>query len=167
MRRKGHVNNVIYNRYAESARVNWLTGFATTAPSEQRQDWSDLMTPRGLGLILRSIKTDFKLPIVYPDRVTVLHKLAEKPDRTSDSIALEAVVLSERHKRPAARCYEDIAVYDYVKAKRAPLKDFMVDQLREVYDLQEKSRAVVEDDVCRLYQTIQQIEARAVPSAAS
>ncbi|UNI15905.1 hypothetical protein JDV02_002391 [Purpureocillium takamizusanense] len=136
----GHVNNVIYNRYAESARVNWVTSYAATAEPAQRQQWDELMTPRSIGLILRSIKTDYKLPITYPDQVTVIHKLAVKPDYGADSVILEAVILSEQHKRIAARCFEDIAVYDYQAAKRAPLKDFMVDELRTVYDLQEKNK---------------------------
>ncbi|UNI15906.1 hypothetical protein JDV02_002391 [Purpureocillium takamizusanense] len=137
---QGHVNNVIYNRYAESARVNWVTSYAATAEPAQRQQWDELMTPRSIGLILRSIKTDYKLPITYPDQVTVIHKLAVKPDYGADSVILEAVILSEQHKRIAARCFEDIAVYDYQAAKRAPLKDFMVDELRTVYDLQEKNK---------------------------
>ncbi|OAQ80848.1 thioesterase superfamily protein [Purpureocillium lilacinum] len=137
----GHVNNVIYNRFAESARVNWITSYAATAEPAQRQQWDELMTPRSIGLILRSIKTDYKLPITYPDQVTVIHKLSVKPDYGADSVILEAVILSEQHKRIAARCFEDIAVYDYQAAKRAPLKDFMVDELRKVYDLQEKNKA--------------------------
>ncbi|KAK4091620.1 hypothetical protein Purlil1_4050 [Purpureocillium lilacinum] len=161
--RHGHVNNVIYNRFAESARVNWITSYAATAEPAQRQQWDELMTPRSIGLILRSIKTDYKLvsgglghtkhklandtdasstqPITYPDQVTVIHKLSVKPDYGADSVILEAVILSEQHKRIAARCFEDIAVYDYQAAKRAPLKDFMVDELRKVYDLQEKNKA--------------------------
>ncbi|KJZ78679.1 hypothetical protein HIM_02070 [Hirsutella minnesotensis 3608] len=141
---RGHVNNVIYNRYAESARVTWLTRFAATASPEQRPQWNELMTPRGIGLILRSIKTDYKLPITYPDNVTVLHKLSKNPEYGSDSIDLEAVIFSERHKRPAARCFEDIVVFDYRTAKRAPLADFMVDRLREVYKMQQENREQIE-----------------------
>ncbi|KAJ6440590.1 Major facilitator superfamily domain, general substrate transporter [Purpureocillium lavendulum] len=140
----GHVNNVIYNRYAESARVNWIGSYASTAEPAERQQWGELMTPRSIGLILRSIKTDYKLPITYPDQVTVIHKLAVKPDYGADSVILDAVILSEQHKRIAARCFEDIAVYDYQAAKKAPLKDFMVDELRTVYDLQEKNKEAMD-----------------------
>ncbi|KAM4066183.1 thioesterase-like superfamily protein [Hirsutella rhossiliensis] len=161
-----HVNNVIYNRYAESARVNWLLRFAAAADPKHRQQWSELMTPKSVGLILRSIKTDYKLPITYPDSVTVLHKLAKKPHYNSDAIFLEAVILSEQHRRPAARCFEDIAVYDYRAARRAPLQDFMVDRLREIYDLQEKSREEVESEVVQLTEQILQIEGRATHDSA-
>jgi hypothetical protein len=49
----------MYNRYAESARVNWTRNFAASDP-QHRDEWMGLITPRGLGLILRSITTDYK-----------------------------------------------------------------------------------------------------------
>jgi hypothetical protein len=51
----------MYNRYAESGRVNWVTSFAANAPPEERQQWLDIMSPRSIGLILKSIRTDYKL----------------------------------------------------------------------------------------------------------
>jgi hypothetical protein len=49
----------MYNRYAESARVNWTLNFAASDPGHKRE-WLELMTPKKVGLILRSIKTDYK-----------------------------------------------------------------------------------------------------------
>lgn len=57
--RKGHVNNVMYNRYAESARVNWTLNFAASDPAH-KTEWLELVSPKSIGLILRSIKTDYK-----------------------------------------------------------------------------------------------------------
>lgn len=56
----GHVNNVMYNRYAESARVNWTRNFAEEFDPAHRNEWRELMTPKSVGLILRSIRTDYK-----------------------------------------------------------------------------------------------------------
>ena len=56
---QGHVNNVMYNRYAESARVNWTLNFAAMDPTHKKE-WLELMSPKSIGLILRSIKTDYK-----------------------------------------------------------------------------------------------------------
>ena len=55
-----HVNNVSYIRYAESARVNWVTNFAVHVDPAHRRQWSELMTPRSVGLIMKSIKADYK-----------------------------------------------------------------------------------------------------------
>jgi hypothetical protein len=49
----------MYNRYAESARVNWTLKFAASDP-KHKAEWMELMTPKSVGLILRSIKTDYK-----------------------------------------------------------------------------------------------------------
>jgi hypothetical protein len=49
----------MYNRYAESARVNWTLNFAANDP-QHKAEWMELMTPKSVGLILRSIKTDYK-----------------------------------------------------------------------------------------------------------
>lgn len=62
---QGHVNNVNYFRYAESARVNWVTNFAVHVDPAHGDQWRELMTPRSTGLILRSLKADFKF--VCPD----------------------------------------------------------------------------------------------------
>lgn len=51
----------MYNRYAESGRVNWFANhYREEADAGRQTQWRDLMSPRGIGLILRSIKTDYK-----------------------------------------------------------------------------------------------------------
>ncbi|KAL5093381.1 hypothetical protein Trisim1_011185 [Trichoderma cf. simile WF8] len=123
-----------------------------------QQEWFDLMSPKSIGLILASIRTDFKFPMTFPDRVTVLHKLVTKPDYSSDRFYLEAVMYSEQQRRPAAKCFEDIVVYDYRAAKKAPLKPFMVDELQATYDLQEQRKEEAEKKVAELQTFVQQVE---------
>ncbi|KAH6609793.1 hypothetical protein Trco_003139 [Trichoderma cornu-damae] len=155
---KGHVNNVIYNRFAESGRVNWTRNLAQFSDPQYQQEWYDLMTPKDVGLILASIKTDFKFPMTFPDRVTVLHKLATKPDYSSDRFYLDVVIYSEQQRRPAAKCFEDIVVYDYKAAKKAPLKAFMVEELQATYDLQEKRKQDAERKIAELHAFVEQVE---------
>jgi len=50
----------MYNRYAESARVNWTLHFANVLDPARGAEWRALVTPSDIGLIIRSIKTDFK-----------------------------------------------------------------------------------------------------------
>lgn len=54
------MNNVVYNRLAESSRVNWFMDFAKHADQEHKKAWSTIMSPKDVGMILKSIKTDFK-----------------------------------------------------------------------------------------------------------
>lgn len=99
--------------------------------------------------------------MTYPDHVTVIHRLAAKPEPGADSLCLEAVILSERHRRLAARCLEDVAVYDYAAGARAPLRDFMVDELRAVYDLQEASRRRADAEVAEVERLVASVEGAA------
>lgn len=68
------------------------------------------------------------------------------------------MILSDAHRRLAARCFEDIVVYDYRQAKRAPLLPFMVDQLQETYDLQEDNRVRSREEVRSLFTLLEQLE---------
>lgn len=54
------MNNVTYVRYAESARVNWASNIAINVDPAHKKEWSALWTPRGYGMILRSMRTDYK-----------------------------------------------------------------------------------------------------------
>lgn len=96
--------------------------------------------------------------MAYPDNVTVLHKLTTKPDHGSDYILLEALLISHRFRRPAARCFEDIVVYDYKAARRTALKPYMIDKLRETYDAQDRCRAETEDRVRELVSAVDRLE---------
>lgn len=130
---------------------------AHVAP-EHRREFTELMSPRGIGLILASIRTDYKFPMTFPDQVTVLHKLVTKPDDSSDRILMEAVAYSHKHKRAAARFFEDIAVYDYRAAAKAPLKPFMVKEMQVMYELQEQRRQQTEEKVQELLQSLEDLE---------
>jgi hypothetical protein len=70
----------------------------------------------------------------------VLHKLRNKPEQDTDHFILDVLILSEAHRRAAARCVEDIVVYDYRSAKKSPLPRFMVDKFRKTFELQEQAK---------------------------
>ncbi|GKT64026.1 hypothetical protein ColTof4_04426 [Colletotrichum tofieldiae] len=57
---EGHINNVMYNRYFETARVQFFRSHGQDATAEEKKEWEDLPTPRSLGLILKTITTEFK-----------------------------------------------------------------------------------------------------------
>ncbi|KAL9103567.1 MAG: hypothetical protein Q9163_001405 [Psora crenata] len=156
--RYGHVNNVMYVRYAESGRINWAQNFAHHAKAKYKKDWSELWTPRGHGLILKGIKVDFKFPMTWPDRISVYHKLRSAATPSTDSFVLDVLILSEKHQRPAATCVEDIVVYDYLNGNRSPLRDFMVDQFRETFSRQQAARHRNTVRITKLFQRVEQLE---------
>ncbi|KAK4100164.1 hypothetical protein N658DRAFT_497625 [Parathielavia hyrcaniae] len=156
-----HVNNVNYFRYAESARVNWITNFAVHVDPQHRRQWRELMTPRSTGLIMRSLKADFKFPMVYPDRISVYHRLRARPERdpAPSAFALDCIVLSHRHRRIASRLEEDIVLYDYKKAGKTGMPDFMLDLFERTWELQQQETRRARMRIFALHGDVAQLEA--------
>ncbi|KAH8746590.1 hypothetical protein F5883DRAFT_609425 [Diaporthe sp. PMI_573] len=133
-----HINNVMYNRYFETARVQFVRHHGEDATTEERRQWGDLPTPRSLGLILKSITTEFKFPMKFPDRITVLYKL--------------------QHGRVAARCVDDTAIYDYTSGKKSVLKAFMVDKLQQTFELQEACKKKYTEEANRAITAVEELK---------
>lgn len=57
----GHVNNVVYFRYFENARVELI----------QRIGWWDYLTTHGVGPIVASTSARFRRPVKYPETLIV------------------------------------------------------------------------------------------------
>ncbi|KAI5816486.1 thioesterase-like superfamily-domain-containing protein [Pyronema omphalodes] len=156
-----HVNNVTYTRWAESARINWARNIASYVDPSNAQKWAQLWTPKGLGLILRSIKVEYKFPMIFPDRVTVYHKLSRQG---IDHFILDVMILSEKHQRPAARCIEDIVVYDYVPADttkppgKAPIPGFILRVFEETARQQEMARVEARNRMREIEERIMGLE---------
>ena len=99
-----------------------------------------------------------KQPMAWPDRISIYHKLRAAPTTSTDSFILEVLILSERHQRPAARCMEDIVVYNYRQGSKSPLRDFMVTKFRETFELQEQSKVRNDRRVRDLLYRVQRLE---------
>ncbi|KAH8652562.1 thioesterase-like superfamily-domain-containing protein [Xylariales sp. PMI_506] len=149
-----HINNVAYIRYAEASRVNWITHFAAVDPANGSK-WRNLMNPQGTGLIMKSIRADYKAPVVYPDRLSVYHKLRTLPASSDTSLILDCIILSHKHRRIVARTEEDIVVYDYQSAKKANVPDFVLDVFRDTFRMQEELK---ERATTRIWQLIREVE---------
>jgi acyl-CoA thioesterase FadM len=155
----GHVNNVTYVRYAESGRVNLIHTLSTHLDPSHRSEWNQLITSKGNGLILRSIRTDYKMPLTFPDSITVLHKLARPlAKRDPDSITLDVVILSELKQRVAARCVEDIVFYDYKAQRKTPMKKFMADTFSNIWEEQEATKKTWERKMNEVEGRVREIE---------
>jgi acyl-CoA thioesterase FadM len=156
-----HVNNVQYVRWAESSRVNWVTHFAVAAdhPDAARR-WAELMTPRSTGLILKSIRVDYKLPLTYPDRVSVYHRLRHPPSSSPSpsSLILDAAVFSHRHRRVSARVEEDVVIYDYRAAKKTEMPAFMRGVLEETFVRQQDETARARRRIWELIRGVEGLE---------
>lgn len=96
----------------------------------------------------------------YPDRVTVFHKLRSLPEPEHISHVLDVIMLSERHRRPVARCVEDIVMYDYRKGKKTTLDQtpFMLDAFRDTFRLQQEAAQNSRQRARRLDERVRSLE---------
>ncbi|KAJ5606251.1 hypothetical protein N7510_009032 [Penicillium lagena] len=157
-----HVNNVTYVRYAESARVNWTRNIGIHIDPAHKKEWANLLNSTGIGLILRSIKVDYKFPMTSPDKITVYQKLVKDPSSSLSSesaFQLQVMILSEARQRPAARCHEDIVTYDYQKNRKTPeLPPFILDQFVKMWELQEKAKAEWQQRILEIESRVRTLE---------
>ncbi|KAK4148289.1 uncharacterized protein C8A04DRAFT_24095 [Dichotomopilus funicola] len=157
-----HVNNVNYYRYAETARVNWVNNFAVHEDPANGKQWRELVAPISTGLIMKSLKADFKFPMVYPDKISVYHKLRTQPSNNSNSapssFMLDCIVLSHRHRRVACRLEEDIVVYDYKKGGKTGMPPFMLNMFERTWALQEGATARSRRRIGELYDAVEKLE---------
>lgn len=114
-----HVNNIVYFRYFESVRMAYFgeVGF-----------W-DHMGETGVGPILASTQCRFRLPLEYPDTVSVGARVTNVEQ---DRFLMEYLVVSHRHARVAAEGSGLIVVYDYREKRKAPLPDEIRKRIQQV-----------------------------------
>jgi acyl-CoA thioester hydrolase len=103
-----HVNNIVYFRYFESARMAYF---------HEIDIWG-YMDETGIGPILASTACKFKIPLSYPDMVSVGTRITEVEE---DRFLMKYVVVSQQHQRIAAEGEGVIVSYDYRGKKKAPL----------------------------------------------
>lgn len=96
--------------------------------------------------------------MTWPDRVSVFHKLRKMPTPGESSFVLDAMILSEREQRPAARCLEDMVVYDYRVGKKIPLRPFMLEAFERVYREQVEARETNTRRVLKILDDVRQLE---------
>ena len=107
-----HVNNIIYLRYAESARIACL----------ERAGLGDTLQTTGIGPILASIQCRYKFPLTYPDTVRVGVRVSEIG---VDRFTMVYRIVSARHQRIAAEGDSVIVSYDYRLGSKVPLPETM------------------------------------------
>ncbi len=100
----GHVNNVVYFRWFESARVAYLNDTGLQA----------LMSQAHLGPILASIKCDFLRQLNFPDTVRIGARITRIGNK---SVSMEHAIYSEALQAIAATADSVVVLFDYAQQK--------------------------------------------------
>ncbi len=105
-----HVNNIMYFKYFESARISYF----------EKINFLEVMNETGIGPILASTQCRYKIPLTYPDYVTVGAKVdtIEK-----DRFIMKYAVISHKHEKIAALGEGVLVTFDYQNNKKTLIPD--------------------------------------------
>jgi len=103
----GHINNIYYLRYFETARIQYLL----------ENGLFDLKVETGLGPILAQTTCKFHKPLSYPDQIVVGAKVKSIG---KSSFVMEYIIVSEK-VGVAASGEAVIVIYDYNTFQKAEL----------------------------------------------
>ena len=105
----GHVNNTVFFRWFESARIEYV----------RRVTRVDAPSPDSAGLILASIQCDFKRPVNFPDSIVAGARVVQIGN---SSMRMEHAVWSEGQQVLVAEGHSTVVVFDYAagRSRRVP-----------------------------------------------
>jgi acyl-CoA thioester hydrolase len=115
----GHVNNTVFFRYFESARIVFL----------ERCRFLEAYDREKVGAILHSTSCRFRRPLFYPDTAIVATR---GTDIREDRFTMKYLMISESEGAIAAEGSGVIVSFDYVNRKPVPIPDYVAEALREL-----------------------------------
>lgn len=104
----GHVNNTVYFRWFESARIAYGAEVGL----------SELFDKRRIGPILAAVNCNYRKQLTFPDTVQIGARIT-KLGRTS--LVMSHAVVSEKLQTVAAEGDSTIVVFDYAQQKPIPI----------------------------------------------
>lgn len=115
----GHVNNVVFFRYFESARIAYLRAIGFIGDGEHGR----------IGPILASTHCRFRRPLQFPDRVFVGARATEVG---ADRFVMEYRIVSATAGELAAEGGGVVVAYDYAAQSKAALPHVVLQRIREL-----------------------------------
>jgi acyl-CoA thioester hydrolase len=105
-----HVNNIVFFRYFESARIEYL----------ERIGFRELTAESSVGPILASTGCRFRRPLTWPDTVAVGARVTEVGD---DRFSMEYRLVSRKSGEVAAEGTGVLVSFDYAAERKVPLPE--------------------------------------------
>ncbi len=105
-----HVNNVVYFRYFENARLEYF----------RRLDWFAFERETGVGPILAATEAHFRKPLTYPDTVSVGVRVS---GLVEDRFTMEYLVVSHERRGVTTHGRGIVVTYDHAQGKKVSIPD--------------------------------------------
>jgi acyl-CoA thioester hydrolase len=112
-----HVNNVVYFRYFENARLEYV----------QRLRWPDYEQATGIGPILAATQARFVRPLTYPDTIAIGTRLDSMGD---DRFHIEHRIVSRRLGKVVTEGQGTVVTYNYRESRKVALPEELKERIR-------------------------------------
>jgi acyl-CoA thioester hydrolase len=106
----GHVNGVVYFRWFESARVEYLN----------QSGLGHVGREQGIGPILAAIQCDYRRQLAHPDTVLVSATISEIGN---SSLKMRHLIYSQHQQAIAAEAESTIVMFDYTNQRPVRVPD--------------------------------------------
>lgn len=124
-----HVNNVVYFRYFETARIEY---FREVALMEEMQK-------TGIGPILSETSSRYKMPVTYPDTLYIGSRVSELKD---DRFTMEYEIVSKKLGAITTRGTAKVVMFNFKTNQKANLSPQLVDSIKSI-----ESRVLTEQEL--------------------
>jgi len=114
-----HVNNAVFFRYFESARITYFDAI----------EIMNVMAKTGVGPILAETRCRYRIPLTFPDTVVVGARVRVL---APEGFTMQYAVASRRHGKVAAEGDGRIVTIDYANGGKTPLPDVVRQRIRDL-----------------------------------
>ena len=114
-----HVNNVVYFRYFENARLEYF----------RRLDWPAYEEQSGIGPILAATQARFRRALTYPDNIAITARLGTLSE---DRFTLEHRIFSEQLDGVATEGEGTVVTFHYGRGEKVPVPDELRRRIAEL-----------------------------------
>jgi len=114
-----HLNNVVYFRYFESARIAYFGAIEVMK----------VMENTGVGPILAETRCRYRIPLRFPDTVSVGARVSALAPQ---GFLMQYAVASHHHNKIAAEGDGRIVTIDYASGGKAPLPDRVRERIQQL-----------------------------------
>lgn len=114
-----HVNNVVYFRYFENARIEYL----------ERLGWSEVEEQTGVGPIVSALQARFRKPLVFPDTIAIATKVGTLG---ADRFTLQHLIVSHKLAAIVTEGEGTVVTYNYAEQRKASLPELMRQRILEL-----------------------------------
>ncbi|HVX14773.1 MAG TPA: thioesterase family protein [Pirellulales bacterium] len=115
----GHVNNTIYFRWCESARIDYLDQLGLR----------ESLRTDGIGPILAAVACNYRRPVTFPDQVQIGARITRLG---RSSLSMEHLIYSEVQQQVVADANSTIVVFDYRRQASHPIPDDVRQQIERL-----------------------------------